>query len=79
MIKDLDEAAAPTSTIKVLKLGQGVSSQQAQEVLSNVLGEGGSSSRKSQQGQNSNRQQPRNRQQSGENRNSKSSGNSSSK
>ena len=31
MIKDLDEAAAPTSTIKVVKLGQGVSGQQAQE------------------------------------------------
>jgi type II secretory pathway component GspD/PulD (secretin) len=77
MVKDLDAAAAPTSTVRVVKLGQGVSGQQAQEAIANALGEGGSA-RKSQQGQNANRQQPRNRQQSGGNRN-RSSGNSSSK
>ena len=39
MIKELDQAAAPTSTIKVVKLGQGVSGLRAQQVLSGLLGE----------------------------------------
>jgi type II secretory pathway component GspD/PulD (secretin) len=49
MINDLDQAAAPTSTIKVIKLGQGVSSQQAREALSDILGDGTSKSKSSSQ------------------------------
>ncbi len=75
MIKDLDEAAAPTSTIKVIKLGQGVSSQQAREVLSDMLGDGTSKGKNS--SQNSKKPETNNKQQSKNNHNH--SGNSSSK
>jgi type II secretory pathway component GspD/PulD (secretin) len=44
IIEALDEAAAPTTTtVRVLQMGQGVSAQHVQQVLSNVLG--GKSSR----------------------------------
>jgi type II secretory pathway component GspD/PulD (secretin) len=39
MIKELDEAAAPSSTIKVVKLGAGVSSDKTRAVLSALLGQ----------------------------------------
>jgi type II secretory pathway component GspD/PulD (secretin) len=75
MIKDLDRAAAPTSTIKVVKLAPGVSSQQAREVLSDILGEGGS---KEKTPSASKRSESNNKQQSKGNH-TKSSGDSSSK
>jgi hypothetical protein len=78
MIKDLDDAAAPTSTIKVIKLSPGVSSQQAREVLSDLLGEGGS---KEKNPSTSKRSEPNNKQQSKQSKGNraKSSGDSSSK
>jgi hypothetical protein len=39
LIKELDDAAAPTSTVKVVKLGHGVNSEQMCEMLNNMLGE----------------------------------------
>lgn len=57
MIKELDKAAAPTSTVKVLQLGQGLNSQKTREVLSDILGEGGSSSGKTQSKSSSDSQQ----------------------
>ena len=76
MITDLDQAAAPTSTIKVIKLGQGVTSQQAREALSDILGDGTSKSKSS--SQTSKKPESNNKQQSKGN-NNKSSGNSSTK
>jgi type II secretory pathway component GspD/PulD (secretin) len=46
-VKELDEAAAPTSTVRVIRLGPGVSSQKTREVLSNILGEGSSGGKSS--------------------------------
>ena len=76
MIKDLDTAAAPTSTIKVVKLGQGVTSQQAREVLSDILGDGTSKGKSS--SENSKKPESNNKQQT-KAKNNKSSGSSSSK
>ena len=78
LIKDLDRAAAPTSTIKVVKLAPGVSSQHAREVLSDLLGEGGSKEKTSSTAK---RPESNNKQQSKQSKgnNTKSSGDSSSK
>ncbi len=76
MIIDLDQAAAPTSTIKVIKLGQGVTSQQAREALSDILGDGTSKEKSS--SQTSKKPESNNKQQSKGNR-TKSSGDSSTK
>ena len=76
MITDLDKAAAPTSTIKVVKLGQGVTSEQAREALSDILGDGTSKSKSS--SQTSKKPETNNKQQSKGNR-AKSSGDSSTK
>jgi type II secretory pathway component GspD/PulD (secretin) len=79
MIKDLDQAAAPTSTIKVIKLGQGVTSEQAREAISEILGDGSSKSKSSSQSSkkpDTNKQQPKGK---GNGNGSKSSGGSSSK
>ncbi len=76
MVKDLDAAAAPTSTIKVVKLGQGVSSQQAREVLSDILGGGGS---KGKTPSPTSKQPESNNKQKSKGNGSKSSGSSSSK
>jgi len=63
LIMDLDQAAGSTSTIKVVKLGQGLSGQQARDVLTEVLGQGVSTGRKTQT-PNSAQPQPSNRQKS---------------
>ena len=76
MIRDLDMAAAPTSTIKVVKLGQGVTSQQAREALSDILG--GSASKEKSSSESSKKAESNNKQPS-KGKNNKSSGNSSSK
>jgi type II secretory pathway component GspD/PulD (secretin) len=76
MIKDLDQAAAPTSTIKVIKLGQGVTSQQAREALSDILGDGTSKEKSS--SQSPKKPESNNKQQSKGNK-TKSSGESSTK
>lgn len=54
MVKELDDAAVPTSTVKVVKLGQGVSGDRTKEVLSAILGqtESGSSRQGTQYQQN---------------------------
>ncbi len=39
MIKDLDDAAKPLSTVKVVTVGPGVSSEQVQAALKILLGE----------------------------------------
>jgi type II secretory pathway component GspD/PulD (secretin) len=46
LIKALDEAAAPTSTVRVVRVGPSVSAERVQEILADVLGEGGSSNHK---------------------------------
>ncbi|MGA2796133.1 MAG: secretin N-terminal domain-containing protein [Thermoguttaceae bacterium] len=76
MINDLDQAAAPTSTIKVVKLGQGVTSQQAREALSDILGDGTSKSKTSSQAP---KRPETNNKQPSKGNNNKSSGNSSTK
>jgi type II secretory pathway component GspD/PulD (secretin) len=40
MIEDLDKAAAPTTAVQVVRVGQGVSAEHVQEVLSDLLGTG---------------------------------------
>ena len=40
LIKDLDEAAMPTESISVVKVGPGVSSKQIQEAVSRAMGDG---------------------------------------
>ena len=76
MIKELDDAAAPTSTIQVIKLGPSMSSQQTQQILSEMLGDGSSS--KKGPSKESSGPQSKDRNRTGANRN-RSSGNASSK
>ena len=47
LIQQLDEATAPTSTVRVVKVGASVSAEKVQQILAEVLGEGGSSNHKS--------------------------------
>jgi type II secretory pathway component GspD/PulD (secretin) len=65
LVNELDQAAAPTSTVKVIGLAPHISGQKTQEILSNVLGQGGSSKQKSESqssaGSKSNNKQSKNK------------------
>ncbi|MGW8256859.1 MAG: secretin N-terminal domain-containing protein [Thermoguttaceae bacterium] len=73
IIKELDDAAAPSSTIRVVKLGQGVSGDQARKALSDILGDTTSNRQAQSQDQRNRDRRSSSRNRSGRNRRSNSS------